>query len=127
MVEEQNYEFSNSQNDLLAKVSTRMNFVGWAFVLLGIFLIARQIFTPDLNLLIIIIGFLNLLIGFSTKKAAQSFKLIVDTQGNDMQHLMNALSSFLRIYNIQFWSIIIVIVLLSLFFIFISSMMIINK
>jgi hypothetical protein len=44
-----------------------------------------------------------LFIGIWSFQAAKSFRQIVDTKGNDMMHLMNALESLRKLYNLQFW------------------------
>ena len=41
-----------------------------------------------------------LLVGVWTREAAGSFRKIVDTQGNDMSHLMNALAALNKMYTL---------------------------
>jgi hypothetical protein len=41
-----------------------------------------------------------LLVGVWTRQAAGSFRMIVDTQGNDISHLMNALAALNRMYTL---------------------------
>jgi len=45
-------------------------------------------------------GLIYLLIGVWTRSAAGSFKQVVDTQGGDIRHLMEALSSLNRMYTL---------------------------
>jgi hypothetical protein len=52
-------------------------------------------------------GLIFLLTGVWTRTAGASFKKIVDTQGSDISHLMNALSSLHRMYSLIFTLIVI--------------------
>jgi hypothetical protein len=45
-------------------------------------------------------GLIYLLIGVWTQSAAGSFQKIVDTQGSDINHLMNALSALNKMYSL---------------------------
>jgi hypothetical protein len=45
----------------------------------------------------------ELLIGIWTINAAQSFKLVVETKGRDIPHLMAALTALRKLYTIMFW------------------------
>src|SRR5262249_49092846 len=52
-------------------------------------------------------GLIYLLIGVWTQSAAGSFKKIVDTQGSDIHHLMDALSSLNKMYTLIYTIIVI--------------------
>lgn len=47
-------------------------------------------------------GLINLLIGVYTRSAARSFQLIVDTQGADVTHLVNALGALNKKYTLLY-------------------------
>jgi hypothetical protein len=49
----------------------------------------------------------ELLIGIWTLNAGKSFRLVVDTKGHDIPHLMNALNSLRKLYTLMFWILII--------------------
>jgi hypothetical protein len=51
----------------------------------------------------IITGVVQIIIGVWTNKAASSFKLIVNTQGNDIENLMGALGELRKLYTLQYW------------------------
>ena len=53
-------------------------------------------------------------IGLWHYKAAEAFQLIVQTRGNDISFLMNALDGLRKIYNLQVWLMVIVLGLLAL-------------
>jgi hypothetical protein len=52
-------------------------------------------------------GLIYLLIGVWTRRSASSFKKIVDTRGNDITHLMDALSALNKMYTLLYTLIII--------------------
>jgi hypothetical protein len=47
-------------------------------------------------------GLFYLLLGIWTRSAAQSFRKIVDTQGNDIRHLMEGLGSLHQMYSLLY-------------------------
>jgi hypothetical protein len=62
----------------------------------------------------VIVGLFYLLLGVWTRSAASSFRLIVNTRGNDITHLMNALSSLYSMYNL-IWTLLVLTLLAALF------------
>jgi hypothetical protein len=57
-------------------------------------------------------GLIYLLVGVWTRSAAGSFRQIVDTRGNDIGHLMDALSSLNKMYTLIYTLIMIGLLLL---------------
>jgi hypothetical protein len=49
----------------------------------------------------------ELLIGIWTLNAGKSFRLVVETKGHDIPHLMSALNSLRKLYTLMFWILII--------------------
>jgi hypothetical protein len=62
-------------------------------------------------------GAVYLAIGLWTRKAAASFSEIVDTEGSDVDHLMGALGQLLKLYRLQYWMIMIILVVAVLAFV----------
>jgi hypothetical protein len=58
-----------------------------------------------------LVGSLYIVIGVWTKSAAQSIQNIVNTEGNDIDHLMNAVKDLNKLYSLQKWLMIVAIVL----------------
>jgi hypothetical protein len=58
----------------------------------------------------IITGVVLTIIGIWTKKAASSFQLIVNTQGNDIENLMGALGELRKLYTLQYWLLIVALI-----------------
>jgi len=57
-------------------------------------------------LIFLLFAVVFLLVGIWTSSAAKSFSLIAATSGSDLGNLMNALTSLLKLYYLQFWLII---------------------
>jgi len=95
-----------------------MTFVGIfyvvASVLIGLAGLVALFFAPLIGALYIILLTPQLLIGIWTINAANSFKLVVDTRGHDIPHLMNALTSLRKLYTLMFWFLIAALVLIVL-------------
>jgi len=110
------YEFNESQNELIGSLASTMNFVGYFLIAIGIVAAISGIITitqggfPEL-----VQGIAQLIIGFWTMKAAKSFKLIVDTEGRDVENLMGALGELRKLYGLQYW-----VIMITLIFVFIG-------
>jgi len=103
----QAYEFDAQQDQIISMLASRMK-------ALGIVTIAMGALVGVCTLFVLINAFLPglfiggetavvLLIGIWTYQASKSFRMIVDTKGQDMMHLMSALESLRKLYNLQFW------------------------
>lgn len=111
-MEFQPYEFNNTQNQLIRQLAQKMRFVGYILIALGVLVIVAGIVNFRLGgFATIIQGIIQLIIGIWTAKAATSFQLIVKTQGNDIENLMNALGELRKLYALQYWIFIIALVL----------------
>ena len=108
------YEFTIAQNENIRILSRRMTFVGVfyviASVLVGLAGLVALFIAPLIGVLYIILLTPQLLIGIWTITAANSFKLVVDTRGHDIPHLMNALTSLRKLYTLMFWLLIVALV-----------------
>ncbi len=121
-----NYEFTDSQNQTVGQLASRMKWVGVFFIALGLAfgllgvagLVATEgavdlIVKPMILVMVAVIFFLS---GLWTVNAARSFTLIVQTTGSDILNLMNALGTLRKLYYMQFWLIIISLVALLIAF-----------
>ncbi|NJL43462.1 MAG: hypothetical protein HC856_06310 [Pseudanabaena sp. RU_4_16] len=59
-------------------------------------------------------GLVLLLVGSWTKKAGTSFKQIVDSRGQDIRNLMDAMSSLRKLYTLQYWLLVIALVIVAI-------------
>lgn len=111
-MQNQLYEFDQSQNRLIRELAEKMRFVSYFLIALGVLFILLGIVrlrTGDFGSAIQ--GILQVIIGFWTKQAATSFQLIVNTQGSDIQNLMGALRELRKLYTLQYWIFLIAVVL----------------
>jgi hypothetical protein len=112
------YEFSVPQDDVIRTLSGRMRFVGIFYVLasglVGLAGLVMLFFAPLIGLFYLVLLTPELLIGIWTINAANSFRLVVDTRGHDIPHLMNALSSLRKLYTLMFWLLVVALVVMVL-------------
>lgn len=109
------YEFSSSQNGLIKDLSSKMRFV--SFFLIGLGVLATIGGVANLTkggFGNIVYGVIQIIIGLWTQRAAFSFQRIVDTQGNDMENLMGALGELRKLYTLQYWLYIIALVFVAI-------------
>lgn len=98
------YEFNETQNKLIKDLADKMRFVSYFLIAWGVLLLINGILIVRYGAIgSIISGIVQILIGFWTHKAASSFRLIVDTQGRDINNLMSSLGALRKLYNLQYW------------------------
>ncbi len=114
------YEFSSSQNELIGDLAKKMSFVATLSIVTGILVLIFGIiilisafaepqgFPEAVNALIQ--GVFFLLIGTWTKNAGSAFKRIVTTAGADIENLMGALGELRKLYTLQYWLVILLLV-----------------
>lgn len=114
-MEFQQYEFSSSQNELITQLAEKMRFVAYFTIGLGVLIAIGGLFTVLRGgISNIITGVVQIIIGVWTNKAASSFKLIVNTQGNDIENLMGALGELRKLYTLQYWLLILTLIFAAL-------------
>lgn len=114
------YEFSSSQNELIGDLAKKMSFVATLSIAAGVLVLISgiiilisafaepQSFAQAINSLIQ--GTFFLLIGIWTRNAGSAFKRIVTTSGADVENLMGALGELRKLYTLQYWLVILVLV-----------------
>jgi len=114
------YEFDSAQEVVVGELAGSMRFVGTASIALAIVMwllgIATMFMGNPAGLAQIVQGVLMIFIGTWTRSSARSFQLVVDTKGNDIGNLMNALGELRRLYNLQKWVLIVALVLMVIAF-----------
>jgi hypothetical protein len=105
------YEFTSIQDEVIRSLSKKMNFVAYVYivasVLVGLAGLGFMFLNAWVGLFYMILLTPELLIGIWTLNAGKSFRLVVDTKGHDIPHLMNALHSLRKLYTLMFWILII--------------------
>lgn len=110
------YEFSTEHNTLFTNLASKLRTVGITFIVLGVL----QSFLALINagtfgiITGVAGGVLFAVIGVLMVNAASSFKLIVDTEGKDIDNLIQALRSLLSMYTVQFWALVVSVLLVLL-------------
>ncbi len=115
-MEESKYEFSEAENQTITTLASRMKWVGFFLLVIGgviglasaMFLV-KSLLESALELfalIFLLFAVIFLLVGIWTSSAGKSFSLIAATSGSDLSNLMNALTSLLKLYYLQFWLII---------------------
>lgn len=101
------YEFGPAQNDTIRMLAQKMKFVGVFYIIASCFValagVVAFFFSPLVSLFYLVLMTPELLIGIWTIHAAQSFKLVIDTKGRDIPHLMDALTDLRKLYTLMFW------------------------
>ena len=107
---EPQYEFNEAQEEIFLELSEKITIVSTFLIMIGLFRFSIGILVgifSDLGIGIgvdsIIDGAFYFLIGFLGKKVANNFQQIVDTQGNDIDYLMDALSELRKGVALAFW------------------------
>jgi len=120
------YEFTDAQNMTFNVLASRMKFLGvlnMVFaVCIGLFAILALFSSP---LTIVVSGpqvAMLVVLGLWMMNASSSFRMIVDTRGQDISHLMTAMEALRKLYNLQFWLTIAVLVVFVIGFILAISM-----
>lgn len=98
------FEFNNEQNKLIGDLSLKMRFVGTFLAVIGVLVCVRTllVFQPGMAAAFVQ-GIVFILVGVWSRQAGTSFQVLVDTTGDDIHHLMNALASLKKCYTLQFW------------------------
>jgi hypothetical protein len=112
------YEFTVQQNLTIQVLAKRMKFIGILNLIFGGFMALGGILilfkTPIQGLVAFAEVAFFVLVGLWNYRGAASFQLIVQTQGRDIANLMNALEELRKIYNLQYWLMIVVLALVAL-------------
>ncbi len=119
------YEFNDEQNQAIGSLSHKMKVVSVFMIVIAILSIVGAIIPmfkgmsslaqlgPDL-----VGSLVSLLIGVWGLNAARSFQEVVDTKGNDIDHMMDAVGNLNKLVGFAYWllMIFIFVLLLGVFF-----------
>ena len=106
--EEAQYEFNDAQEEIFLELSEKISIVSTFLIMIGLFRCSigiLVIFAPNIGIGVdsIIDGAFYFLIGFLGKKVAIDFQKIANTQGNDIDYLMDALEELRKGATFAFW------------------------
>lgn len=133
MADSTQYEFTGEQNQLIGSLAGKMRLVGLVMLIMGFCTLFMAILIavggqsegklkelPPATFWSIvayyaIAALFYLLLGSWTRNAAGSFQQIVDTRGQDISRLMDALGALHKIYSVLYTLCVVAIVLFVLF------------
>jgi len=111
------YEFTGGQSAPIRDLASKMRFVGAFLFIVGalqcaMILIIGVIEPANLGAISnVITGVIYIILGVYTRRAAEGFRKVVSTKGRDITHLMSALRSLRSLYQVQFFLLILAIIL----------------
>jgi len=114
---EDKYEFTTVENQTLRDLSKKMKGVAiFLFIFGGItgFSGIQTLVMGGNYFGIMLMAVIYILMAVWTIKASNAFTDVVRTEGHDIAHLMRALVSLLSLYSLQFWLLILAIVVIGL-------------
>lgn len=98
------YEFGPKENDLISDLARKMRFVGMILVVVGVLSALSGIVTLNTEGLgHLFSGVIYVVVGSWTRRAAASFRRIVESQGGDIRNLMDALGNLKSVYTLKYW------------------------
>jgi hypothetical protein len=104
-------EFTPQDQALFGELAVKMRFVGLFLIVAGVL---QGLTVCAGHLGGIISGLISILLGVWTRSAADSFASMATAAGRDVSHLMNALGDLLKLYRLQYYLLVIGLVLLAL-------------
>jgi hypothetical protein len=102
----QRYEFNVLQNEIVNGLAVRLIIVGAVLIVVGIILL-WTLFIRTGSLVGLLEGGLNLITGLISVYAGQAFRRIVQTKGDDIDNLIEALKTMTMVYNVEIATLII--------------------
>jgi hypothetical protein len=100
------YEFSLAENQTLARLGSKMSFVGLFMLGIGLFFfvsgIVRWVQSRNLEVGLLFLTLLFMVVGIWTHRGGKEFLKVAETEGNDVSHLMVALANLLKFYTLLY-------------------------
>ncbi len=100
------YEFSYTDNSIIRNLGSKMSFVGLFMLGIGLFfcssVIIRWMQSHHLEVGLFFMTLLFIVVGIWTHRAGREFRIVADTQGKDISHLMRALENLLKLYTLLY-------------------------
>ncbi|RKZ91951.1 MAG: hypothetical protein DRR19_05660 [Candidatus Parabeggiatoa sp. nov. 1] len=115
---EPQYEFNEPQNQIISGLSQKMKFVSIFLIVVGLLQalggVLSMVSAQSVSGLVegLIGGIIYIFVGVWGAGAANSFQQVVDTEGNDIDHMMSALGDLKKAATLTYWLLIIFIILL---------------
>ena len=101
----QGYEFTDQENIVIGATANRAKWWGWISLVCGVLLTLGALFSftqsIGAGLEALLQGIPSVIVGAFFIKTAKSLQLVVDTQGDDVAHMMTAVQSLGAAFLVQ--------------------------
>jgi hypothetical protein len=101
------YEFGEAENATLGNLGSKMSFVGLFMLGIGLFFfgtgLVHWVQSQELEVGMLFLALLFIVVGIPTHRAGREFRLVADTQGKDISHLMGAIENLLGLYRLFYY------------------------
>lgn len=95
------HEFGPYENEVIGKTGKWIGYWSWIAVLSGVAMIITGFLTSESIVGGLVMGAIYIFIGLYFRGAAKSMKDVVETAGNDVQHLMTALDKLSSAFKVM--------------------------
>ena len=106
-IESPQHEFSQDDSAVFSRLALKMRGVGFWFEIYGIVMLLLFVFklwpkngNVEIAPMDLLTGVLFLLLGHWTRRSGSAFRQLVDSEGSDLTHLINAMRELLRFYTL---------------------------
>jgi hypothetical protein len=103
------YEFTADQNRLITSLAGLLRDIGFVLIAFGVLQVFQGLLDLPKGAVAIVEGLVFISIGALKRRAAAAFRQLVQTEGDDIPHLMRALTALAGVFRIQVILIIVVI------------------
>lgn len=96
------YEFTASQNEVLAKAARWITLFGWTMILSALIMTVGGVMSADEGRIsALIAAAVYFIVGVSFRKSASSMREVVKTEGNDIEHLVAAVDNLADAFQVM--------------------------
>ncbi len=110
MDEHAEYEFTDSQSQIISQLASKMGWVAMFGLVVGVMIAALGIFSlgsDGQGLVFLVQSVFVIMVALWTRRAALSFRQVVETTGSDITNVMSALGELKKLYTLHYWLIIV--------------------
>ena len=110
MGEHAEYEFTDSQNQIISQLASKMGWVAMFGLVVGVMIAVLGLFSlggDGQGLVFLVQSVFVITIALWTRRAALGFRQVVETTGSDISNVMSALGELKKLYTLHYWLIIV--------------------
>ena len=117
MGEQAEYEFTDSQNQIISQLASKMGWVAMFGLVVGVMYAVLGLFSlggEGEGVVFLVQSVFVITIALWTRRAALGFRQVVETAGSDITNVMSALGELKKLYILYYWLVIVGIVAMAL-------------